>query len=93
MWQFATQLAATCGTSMKVLQLTATMRGADLAMQGHCVAGKKLRSIAVSCNAPWKCRCPFCAMESTSLWNNHITDIASALRNALAMPNIATAAA
>ncbi len=35
MWQFATLMAAECGTSVKVLQLASSSRGQDLAMQGQ----------------------------------------------------------
>jgi dTDP-4-dehydrorhamnose reductase len=41
MWQFATFMAAACGTKMKVLQLATSGRGLDLAMQGQARCGQE----------------------------------------------------
>ena len=41
MWQFATLMAAECGTSVKVLQLASSNRGQDLAMQGQARCGQE----------------------------------------------------
>jgi dTDP-4-dehydrorhamnose reductase len=41
MWQFATLMAAECGTSVKVLQLASSGHGQDLAMQGQARCGQE----------------------------------------------------
>jgi dTDP-4-dehydrorhamnose reductase len=41
MWQFATLMAAACGTNLKMLHLAVDDRGQDLAMRGHARCGQE----------------------------------------------------
>ncbi len=93
MWQFATQLAATCGTSMKVLQLTATMRGADLAMQGQLRCGQETSLDSRKLQRAVEMPLPLLRDGIDQFVEQSHNGYRERLRNALAMPNITTAAA